>query len=78
MAKKKRKKRRRRATTAETPSLGRRKKIMGIEFYEVENALETLTRANEIQKDEKLMKATEKLLNKRQEAMDKVAKQIRS
>ena len=77
MAKKKRKKRRKRTTEA-MPSSGRRKKINGIEFYEVDNALDTLTRSQEIQKDEKLMKATEKLLKNRQKALEKVAASIRT
>lgn len=84
MAKKKKtkgkKKRSRRAEAIETavPSSGRSKKLNGIELYLVESALETMTRAEEIQKDEKLMKATEKLLKRRQVALDKVERSLKN
>ena len=81
MAKKKAKKRRRKRKSPETalasPDSGR-KKINGLEFYVVDNALDTMTRAEEIQKDERLMKATEKLLKTRQDALDQVERSLRS
>lgn len=82
MAKKtksKKKKRSRRAETIEAavPSLGRPKKLNGIEIYQVESALDTLSRAREIQKDERLMKATEKLLDKRQIALGEVKQSMK-
>ena len=79
MAKKKsRKKKRSPRATAIDSVVGSGEKINGIDIYKVENTLETLTRANEFRKDEKLMRATEKLLKKRQDAQKIVAKQIRS
>ena len=77
-SKKRRKKRSSRTEAIESVVGTSGKKINGIELYQVESALDTLQRAQEMQKDERLMKATDKLLKRRQVALGKVAKQIRS
>ena len=82
MAKKKKAKGKKRKSRTETidaavPSLGRPKKLDGIEIYKVESALDTLSRAREIEKDEQLMKATEKLLERRQIALGEVEQSMK-
>lgn len=72
------KKRRSRKQTIDSVVGTSGKKINGIEAYLVESALDTMTRAEEIQKDERLMKATEKLLKRRQIALDKVERSLKN
>ncbi len=81
MSKKKNRKRRKNYDTDSNigmavPTLERPKMVDGIEIYKVESALETLTRAREIQKDKRLMKAAGKLLKNKQAAMNEVAASI--
>lgn len=76
--KKKKRNRRTKAIEATVPTLGRSEKLNGIDIYKVESALDAMTRAEEIQKDEKLMRATEKLLKRRRDALDKVERSLKS
>ena len=77
-SKKRRKKRSRRTEAIDSVVGTRQKKINGIDLYQVENALDTMTRAEEMQKDEKLMKATEKLLKRRRDALSKVDRSLKN
>lgn len=76
MAKKRKKPRRAKRTEVIDSVVGNQQKINGIDIYKVEHALDIMAKSEDFKKDKKLMSATEKLLQRRKQALREVEKII--